>query len=387
MKHNGCRKASAWVLYASNQKTHASGLMREEISLGPVSANEVLAAPVFGSWEANMSHALEYSPIDVCAYRAEPKVVIGNAGVVHVLEVGNEVTLVRPGQYAIISPNGIEDKWGYTVRALGYDAPGQSGVLATLVKLTERQLIPTPEPSKFSLIQWAAFSARYVTAWSNWQLALRVFRLQVTEAECPSPHVWGWGGGTTLAELDLARRHGCQAAMLSGQDENLQTIARLGIKPVDRRDFPGLAWDEERYQRDSDYRRQYNRAETLFLQKVRELTGNEMVQIFVDYIGGPVYRPTLKALSREGVITSAGWKKGMKISHLRAEECIFRHQHIYTHYARYSEAVEAVIYAEATGWMPNAPIKVYSFDEVPQLARDYSAGKTGYFPCFSITPN
>ena len=38
----------------------------------------------------------------------------------------------------------------------------------------------------------------------------------------PIPHVWGWGGGTTFAELDLARRHGCHTVMLSGHDGRLE---------------------------------------------------------------------------------------------------------------------------------------------------------------------
>lgn len=377
--------ATAWVLYAGDFSGPAPGcLVQEKISLAPIKASEVLAAPIYGCWEANMLHALERLPIDICRYRNEPKVVLGNAGVVRILETGGEVETLRPGDYAIISPNGVEDRWGYTVKALGYDSPGQVGVLSTLVTLTERQLIRLPESSKYSLPQWAAFSARYVTAWSNWQLAFGVFRLQVSNDECPSPNVWGWGGGTTLAEIDLARRQGCRVAMLSGRDENLQTIARLGITPVDRRRFGELSWDEERYRREPDYRRRYIEAETLFIQEVKHLTGNEMVQIFLDFIGGPVYRATLRALSREGVIATAGWKKGMKISHLRAEECISRHQHIYTHYARHSQGKEAVDFAEATGWIPEDPARVYAFKEIPELVRDYSEGKAGYFPLFSV---
>jgi NADPH:quinone reductase-like Zn-dependent oxidoreductase len=379
--------AIAWVLYAGDFSSPAPGrLVREEIRLSPIKANEVLAAPIYGCWEANMSHALERSPIDICRYRGEPKVVLGNAGVVRVLETGAGVGTLRPGQHAIISPNGVEDRWGYTVKALGYDSPGQVGALSTLVTLTERQLIPIPEPSKYALPQWAAFSARYVTAWSNWQLAFGVFRLQVSEDDCPSPNVWGWGGGTTLAEVDLARRHGCRVAMLSGQDQNLQMIARLGITPVDRRQFGELSWEEERYRKELDYRRRYIEAETLFIEEVNRLTKNEMVQIFLDYVGGPVYRATLRALSREGVIATAGWKKGMKLSHLRAEECISRHQHIYTHYARHSQSQEAVVYAEATGWMPEKPERIYAFEEVPELVQDYSEGKAGYFPVFSVNP-
>lgn len=49
-----------------------------------------------------------------------------------------------------------------------------------------------------------------------------------------------------------------------------------------------------------------------------------------------------------------GWKHGIKLWTLRALESIRRDLHIHTHYARYSEALEAVKRAEKIGWM--API-------------------------------
>ena len=77
----------------------------------------------------------------------------------------------------------------------------------------------------------------------------------------------------------------------------------------------------------------------------------------------------------------------MEIWHLRAKECIERHQHIYTHYARYQQGVRAVAYAETNDWMPEVDEKhIYTFDQIPQLAEDYEAGMTGIFPCFSINP-
>jgi NADPH:quinone reductase-like Zn-dependent oxidoreductase len=379
------KSADAWVLKAGDPRKSGPGkLVREKISVNAIEANEVLVAPIFGCWEANMSHALERQPIDVCRFRNEPQVVLGNAGVVRIVEVGSDIKNLQPDQLAIVSPNGMVDRWGYTMKALGYDSPGRSGILATLAVLTEKHLILIPECSKYSLVQWAAFSARYVTAWSNWQLAYAVFHLLVPPGECPNPHVWGWGGGTTLAEIDLARRHGCIGAMLSGKAENLETIRRSAIIPVDRRPFSALHWDEERYQVESEYRREYKRAEELFLAEVERITQGDMVHIFVDYVGSPVYRATLKALSREGVITTAGWKAGMKLSHSRAEECISRHQHIHTHYAKYSQAVEAVSYAEATGWLPGPPKSVCKFDDIPELAERYSRNETDYFPCFEI---
>lgn len=382
----GC-EASAWVLGAGDPARPEPGvLVRETITLPPLEAGEVLAAPIYGCWEGNMGHAIARRPLDLCRHRGEDRIVIGNAGVVRVLETGADVTGVRAGQYGLVFPTAVEDRWGYTVKALGYDAPGSMGILATRMKLLARQVIPLPERTRYSLLQWAVFSVRYITAWSNWRLAAGVFRLQVPDAECPAPHVWGWGGGTTLAELDLAQRHGCRAVMLSGHDRHLATIAAHGVAAVDRRAFGALSWDEPRYEEDAAYRSAYKKAEVKFLGEVKRRTGGEMVQIFIDYIGEPVYRATLRALSRQGVMTSAGWKLGAGVTHSRAKECTLRRQHVYTHYASYREGVGAMAYGESCGWMPRVTGDVYSFDDIPRLAADYAAERTDYFPCFAINP-
>ena len=116
------------------------------------------------------------------------------------------------------------------------------------------------------------------------------------------------------------------------------------------------------------------------------MTKGRMVQIFLDYIGEPVFRATLAALAREGVITTAGWKEGMSLSILRALECINRRQHIHTHYASWPQGWAAVAFAEENGWLPDVGSKIYSFDQIPQLARDYEAGRTDMFPIFTINP-
>ena len=332
-------KADAWVLYAGDdpKKPVPGDLVRETIEVPDIEDHEVLAQPLYGCWEGNMLHAVQRTPVDVCHQRKEEKVVLGNAGVVRVLKVGKNVRSVEPGQNAIIFCNGVEDKWGYPEKILGFDAPNTMGCLATRMKLTDRQVIPIPENTRHSMAQWAAFSLRYITAWSNWELAHGVFRLLVHWDEMASPHVWGWGGGVTLAELDLARRHGCRTVMMSGNEIRLQTIVKTGVTPLDRRQFGPLSFDEKAYKADPEYREAYKAAEGHFLDTVREMTNNKMVNIFIDYIGGPVLRPTLKALSREGVITTAGWKEGMQMSTVRAIECIQRHQHVHTHYARYPQ--------------------------------------------------
>lgn len=376
----------AWFLYPGTGTDigELAELVQEDFDLRDISSAEVLAEPLFGCWEGNMNHALSRKPVDICKQRGEPRVIIGNTGVVRVLEVGSGVEGLKPGDVGIIFCASVVDAWGYPEKAMAYDAPGTMGCLATRMILRPHEIIRIPDDTRHSLPQWAAFSGRYVTAWSNWVQAHGSFRLQIPREELPSPHVWGWGGGTTLAELDLARRHGCTTVMLSGNDRRLALIRNTGVTALDRRQFGELSYDERRFVTDAGYRRSYLEAEGRFLEEVERRTAGMKVQIFIDYIGTPVVRATLKALGRQGVITSAGWKEGMVLSFLRASECIARHQHVNTHYARYPQGVEAVAYAEAEGWMPEVDERIYGFDEVPELARRFSEGDVGFYPIFSI---
>jgi NADPH:quinone reductase-like Zn-dependent oxidoreductase len=376
----------AWVLHPGPgaDGVHAD-LRREAFEFSAPTEEEALVRPLFGCWEGNMGHAIERKPVDLCLQRKEPKVVMGNAGVVEVLSVGSRVTTVKPGDKAIVFCNGIWDEFGYPKRIFGFDAPGTIGVLARQTKLHQHQLIPIPAENRYDLKRWAAFSLRYVTAWSNWRLAFGMLRLQLNENELPEPFVFGWGGGVTLAELHLARLQGCRTYQIS-TEERREAAEKLGIHGIDRTRFPHLNYDEERYKTDKEFRERYKASEELFLDEVRRLTEGRGVHIFLDYVGSPVIRATLKALSREGVVATAGWKEGMQLWFLRAIECIERHQFVHTHYARYSEGVQAVRFALANEWLPEVDERVYSFDEIPQLATDYLGGDFTYFPIFEVNP-
>jgi len=244
-----------------------------------------------------------------------------------------------------------------------------------------------PVQTRHSLRQWAAFGLRYLTAWSNWRVAYGAWRLQISREDVPDEQtfVWGWGGGVVLAELALAKSRGCQVFMISSQDNRLKLIQDMGITPVDRRLFSALDFDENKYRVDVAYKQRYQEAEKAFLDVVREYTSGCGASIFIDNIGSPVFRATIKALGYQGVVTTAGWKKGMNLQFVRAIECINRHVYVHTHGARYSECVAAITFAEETGWIPPDTTEVYGWEDIPQLARDYSAGTTtSYFPLFQV---
>ncbi len=375
---------NAWVLPVGKTYPSTPGaLVCEPYSFADITEQEVLAEPIYGCWEANMSHALSRWPIDICRQRGESRVVLGNAGVVRIVRTGRAVRNVREGDLCVLLSVGAWDKYGYPLKILAYDAPGTMGVLAQTMKVDASQVVPISRNTKHSLQQWATFSIRYASAWDNWQVAYGAWRLQMDESESGPPHVWGWGGGVALAELLLAKTYGCHTCLITSDDYRLDLCRRLGIGSLDRRQFPDLQYDEKLFKEDLGYRKRYMKSETTFLDIVKERTGGGGVSIFIDNIGGPVFRATQKALARQGVITTCGWKEGTDLTLNRASECIGRHIHVHTHGAK--NTLDGLLYAEAHDWLAPMEGRVYSWNEIPDLAQDFSNGKiASYFPVFQV---
>jgi len=381
-------QTEAWTLHEGlpngGGERVTARLVRETIKIPEPTADEVLVEHLIGSWEGNMSHALQRHPIDICRFRKEPYVVLGNAGVVRVLRPGRDVNDFREGDICMVFCNGIWDEHGYPLRIYGYDAERTIGILSRRTNLHRRQLIRLPADTRHSLGQWAAFSLRYITAWANWKLAYGCYRLQCPKGD---PHVWGWGGGVALAELQLARNSGCKAAMLTSFCERADQLAGMDIRAVDRRPFQNLNYDPKRYRDDSGYRASYQDAETRFLDALYSITEGNGVSIFVDLIGLPVFRATLKALARPGVVTTSGWKHGMDLPLVRALECMNWHIHVHTHYARYEEGLEAVQYAEENGWVPPEEAAPWPWHCIDALGQEHVNGRiASWFPLYQVNP-
>lgn len=365
----GTITTEAWVLSSGRGRNEPGRLDKETLTFSDITSEEVLAEPLYGCWEGNMSHAINRNPIDICLARQEEKVVIGNAGVVRILKVGEAVKQIKAGDCCLVFCNGIWDTAGYPVKILGYDAPQTMGVLAKQMKLHMQQVIPIPADPRFSLPQWAAFSLRYITAYANWQVAYGCWRTQMRSVEPQDVFVCAWGGGVSLAEVTLAKLMGCQVAMVASTPARLAMLQDLGIIAIDRSGLDSMAFEEK------------------FLDLVYTKTAGKGVSIFIDNIGAPVYKLTIKALARQGVIATSGWKHGALLPISRAMECINRHLYVHTHYACYSEGLEAMAFAQQHEWMPPmaADEKIYSWDEIPCLVEDYAAERLAtYFPIFSI---
>ena len=357
----------AWVLPSVARRPQQAELILETYTFPDITPNEVLAKPLYGCLEGNMLHALQRDPIDICGDRNEDSVVLGNAGVVAIERIGSAVTHVREGETCIVFGNGIWDEQGYPIKIMSYDAPGTMGVLAKSMKLHELQLIRVPAGTSHSLQQWAAFSLRYVSAWANWRVAYECWQSQMRGVPAEQTIVCAWGGGVSFAQLALAKRLGCQVMMACSHLERLELLRQEGIQAIDRTQFS-----------DDDF-------EEGFLDAIARKTGGKGVSIFIDNIGTPVHQITLKALARQGVMTTCGWKRGMRTHIARAIECLSRHIHVHTHYARYQEAIDAIQFAEAQAWMPPHQDRVWSWDEVPAMFRGYAEGSiASYFPVFAV---
>ncbi len=380
--------AEAWVLRRGEKGSMEPGALEKAMyRLPPLTEEHVLAEPIYGTWEANMTHCLDRSPIDVCRIRREEQVVLGNAGVVRVLKTGAAVTTCREGDLCLLVPIGSSDEYGHMIKVFGYDQPNMMGMLAKRAVFHQLNVTPIPSNTRHCYLRWAGFPVRYATAWENWKFSYNVWKAQFDFEEFPPPHVSGWGGAVSLAMVQLAQHFGCPVSLVASTEHRLNLLRQLGIAPIDRRTFPDLLFDEQQFETDRAYRAKYLRSEKAFLEEIDKVTGGKGVSIFVDNIGGPVFRAALRALGRLGIITTSGWKHGKLLSYDRTAATVCRHVFLHVHGCRRQEGVRSVQFAEEYGWLPPAGAEFYRWDEIPQLAADYAGGKIqSYAPVFEVNP-
>lgn len=354
----------AWVLVSGEGRRTAS-LRKKTITLDELAEHEVLARPLYGCMEGNYVHALRLMPDNIFNMRDEDEIVLGNAGVVQIEAVGSKVSHLDEGDLCIYFCNGLQDEYGYPKQITAFDKPDSMGVFAKRIKLDQHEVIKIPPNSGLSLQEWAAFSLKYVTAWSNWKTAYACWTAQMPDVPPEQTYVFGWGGGVTFGELTLAKHMGCTCFLMTSRQERLELAGRHGITGVDRTRFAD--------------------SEAEWTEFIRTATGGRGASIFVDNIGTSVYKLTMKGLGRQGVIATSGWKTGSMLPVLRANECQQRHIHVFTHYATYKQGVEAMEFAEAQHWAPPVSGEEYAWEEIPAMLEDYAQGKiASWFPIFRV---
>ncbi|MBI5389440.1 zinc-binding alcohol dehydrogenase family protein [Candidatus Woesearchaeota archaeon] len=404
---DGSFETEAWVLKprpVDFPKGELMSLEQRVVFIPAPDHGKTVVEPLFVTWEGNMGHAVEGSPIDTAAIRLqhpelEPLgdgIIIGNSGVVRGVE---------DGKLYMFFCNGRPDGFGYPETIAGYDDPGSIGLLAKMTKVKDYQLIPIPEDTTIPLEAWASFSLRGVTAFANWRVALGTYRVQVGVEQKPILNVVAWGGGVSLYEAQIAKHAGHNVIMFASGAEKVAELEALGIKGVDRTQFYHLndvilaeakaaqkdasqaaAFEAKHSLKPGDWVAAYKTEHAAFLKVISEKTDGGMVDIFIDYIGEPVAKPTHDALAREGLITTAGWKEGMVMRRVRAIDCIDRHPLVHTHYARRSEGEGAVRLFASGAIKGQWDTPLYGFGDVNTVAANYAAGKYTFVPVIQNNP-
>lgn len=384
----------AWVLPAGPAPAE---LILKDFSFPYDPKREVLLETVFGCWEANMSHALERQPIDICHLRRESEVVMGNGGVVRVLDSGP--TQIPPGTLCLVLAQGpLESDLSYSRLAHAYDAPASVGLLAQRNKCLPHQVLPLPEGlSQADLARWAGFALRFITAWGNWVLTHGTYLLlnprfaallqgkrdpvfpPGPDSEAEQPWVLAWGGGVAYAEILLAQAAGYRVGMFTSRPARARLLRSQGIAALERPTDLNAA-----LLKDPATVERYRGAEASFLSQIQALTPRGAA-IFIDLIGEPVFKATLKALDWPGIITTAGWKEGMRIQYQRALACMGCQQLLHTHYARTDQAQDALNYALEHDWLPPRPERIWGWNEIPALAAAFDQGMDDYFPVYAVS--
>lgn len=209
---------------------------------------------------------------------AFPHVVAADgAGVV--LEVGAQVSHVRPGDRVVINPGHScghceacvagDEVFCREFALLGEHGPGTA---AEEVVIPARNVLPIT--GTWSWAEAAAFSLTTLTAW----------RMLTTRAGLRAGEnvlIWGIGGGVALQALQICRHHGAQAIVTSSSAEKLTRAAILGATlgiNHGASDVPAV---------------------------VKSFLGRG-VDVVVDSVGAPTWTRSLKSMRPGGRLVSCG---------------------------------------------------------------------------------
>jgi NADPH:quinone reductase-like Zn-dependent oxidoreductase len=210
--------------------------------------------------------------------------ILGADGAGVVVDVGNEVGNLRPGDkvcfYCFTGCGECEfclsdrDFMCIHVRSLGSVL---DGTYAEYIKVAPENCFPIPSYMNFD--EAAAFPLVFVTLW---RMLITNARLQPGE----SLLVIGIGGGVAGAALQVGHRIGARVIVTSGSDEKLERAAALGAAH-------GVN------HRDKD-----------IAQEVKKLTADRGVDVVVDSVAGEVWQKSLASLAPGGRLVTCGATAG-----------------------------------------------------------------------------
>ena len=325
----------------------------DTLDLRPLGTHDVHLRILAVSAEHNVDHAVLADTGNIAAARGG-KIYPGNSAVGEVLTVGPSVTGVKPGDIVVTHCIGEPDAYGFPLRIWAYDQPESVGWYAEEAVVGEWQVIPAPLACGLSLWEIAALPLRAPTAYHLWRRALGIYRLKVSLEKRARLNVLGFGGGVSELFLMLAKQEGHRAFFCSGSPERREHLAKLGIEPIDQKQF-------NRFKAGDDVK--------AFNQAVKKLTASEGMHIVCDMLRGPVFAAGIAASAREGVNVSAGWQLDKKVSYDSAGLSVKQITLDHTHY----ETVDGCRAATAlygSVFKPTVHKEIYAFEDLPRCIHE-----------------
>jgi NADPH:quinone reductase-like Zn-dependent oxidoreductase len=210
--------------------------------------------------------------------------VVGTDAAGVVLEVGADVTHLRPGDRVLLNPGlgcghcaacqGDEEIFCREFSVIGEHRPGTA---AEELVVPGRNLLPLD--GDWTWPAAAAFTLSTLTAW-------RMLTTRARLARDEQVAIWGIGGGVALAALQIAHRLGARAMVTSSSDAKLERARALGADfGINYTATPDVA---------AAVKRHFGRG----------------ADVVVDSVGGSVWPHSLRALRPGGRLVTCGATAG-----------------------------------------------------------------------------
>jgi NADPH:quinone reductase-like Zn-dependent oxidoreductase len=331
----------------------ANVLKLDMVTLRPMGPRDVHLRILAVSAEHNVDHAILADTVNIAEARGG-KIYPGNSAVGEVIAAGTEVTSVKPGDVVVTHCNGEPDIYGYPLRIWAYDQPESIGWYGEEAVVGEWQLIKAPLQSGLSLWEIAALPLRAPTAYHLWRRALGIYRVKVGVERRARLNVLSFGGGVGELFLMLAKHEGHRAFFCSGSPDRRDFLAKMGIEPIDQKQF-------NRFKSREDVR--------AFNDHVRKLTGREGMHVVCDMLRGPVFEAGLVAAAREGVNVSAGWQLARECTYNSANLSVRQVTLDHIHYETI-DGCKAATELYGSVFKPTVHKEIYRFEDLPRCMHE-----------------
>lgn len=305
------------------------------------------------SAEHNIDHAALADTVNIAELRGG-KIYPGNSALGEVLAIGPEVKDFKPGDVVITHCNGEPDIYGFPLRIWAYDKPESIGWYGEEAMIGDWQLIKAPLGCGLNLWEIAALPLRAPTAFHLWRRGIDIYRVKVPFERRARVNVMGFGGGVSELFLMLAKAEGHRAFFCSGSPERRAFLEKLGIEPIDQKQF-------NRFASAADVK--------AFNGAVKKLTDGEGMHIVCDMLRGPVFGAGLAVSARMGVNVSAGWQLEKKVSYDSAGLSVKQITLDHTHYETI-DGCRAATELYGSVFKPTVHKEIYAFDDVPRCMHE-----------------